>query len=94
MEELFDDPVFAALLAFGGAALVVSAAQGKSLVPGLIPKNPAPPPGEVQVQTVAEDANYLAGFLVGVASVSAAWYAYNKVRPKVRKALTVEADRG
>lgn len=83
------DELLTAILAFAGTSLVLSAAQGKQLS---LPSRASADDEFGAKGTTGEDANYVAGLVVGAAAMGAAWYAYSKARPQVRKALTVTPD--
>lgn len=90
------------MMVFGGTALALSKARKKKQAqPAAIVKS-----SQLEVPTHNgesiegtfslsssgwEDSNYLGGFVVGAASVAAAWYAWSVFRPKLRRAATPES---
>lgn len=86
------------LMVFGGAAMLLSKARKNKVQPALPPIQTAtaidPFDGERVEGTFNlsssgwEDSNYMGGFIVGAASVGAAWYAWSVFRPKIRRIAT------
>jgi len=89
------------LMVFGGAAFLLTKAKKKGTQPALpvvppkgdfVPVTGDPVAGTFSLSASGwEDTNYMGGFVVGAASVAAAWYAWSVFRPKIRRIATPPA---
>lgn len=91
-------------LVFAGSAFLLSKAQKRKVPPAQPAAMVKTPQSEVPTHNGEsiegtfsvssngwEDSNYMGGFLVGAASVGAAWYAWSVFRPKLRRAATPDS---